>query len=50
MGDFEMYVEGLKPLKATGTRWIDQRIQAMDRLVDKVAMHEITAGPTLFHV
>ena len=39
-----MYVEGVKPLKATGTRWIDRRIRAMGRLVDKVAMHEITAG------
>ena len=43
-GDFEMYGEGMKPLKATGTRWIDHRIRAMGRLVDKVAVHEITAG------
>ena len=34
----------MKPLKVTGTRWIDHRIRAMGRLVDKVAVHEITAG------
>ena len=39
-----MYGEGVKPLKVTGTRWIDHRIRAMGRLVDKVTMHEITAG------
>ena len=26
-GDFKMYGEGVKPLKATGTRWIDHRIR-----------------------
>ena len=35
-----MYGEGVKPLKVTGTRWIDHRIRAMGRLVDKVAVHE----------
>ena len=39
-----MYGDGVKPLKVTGTRWVDHRIRAMGRLVDKVAMHEITAG------
>ena len=39
-----MYGEGANPLKVTGTRWIDHRIRAMGRLVDKVAVHEITAG------
>ena len=38
-GDFEMYGEGVKPLKATGTRWIDHRIRAMSRLVDKFGLY-----------
>ena len=38
-GDFEMYGDGVKPLKATGTRWIDHRIRAMGRLVDKFGLY-----------
>ena len=38
-GDFEMYGEGVKPLKAIGTRWIDHRIRAMGRLDDKVGLY-----------
>ena len=38
-GDFEMYGEGLKPLKATGTCWIDHCICAMGRLVDKIGLY-----------
>ena len=38
-GDFEIYVEGVKPLKATGSRWIDHRIRAMGHLVDKLGLH-----------
>ena len=34
-----MYGEGMKPLKATGTRWIDHRIRAMGRLVDKFGLY-----------
>ena len=36
-GNFEMYGEGMKPLKATWTRWIDHRIRG--RLVDKVGLY-----------
>ena len=38
-GDFEMYGQGVKPLKSTGTRWIDHRIRAMGRLVDKFGLY-----------
>ena len=38
-GDFEMFGDGVKPLKATGTRWIDHRIRAMGRLVDKFGLY-----------
>ena len=31
--------DGVKPLKATGTRWIDHRIRAMGRLVDKFGLY-----------
>ena len=26
MGEFEMYTSGIRPVKATGTRWIDQKL------------------------
>ena len=35
-GDFEMYREGVKPLKATGTLWIDHCIPVMGRLDDEI--------------
>jgi hypothetical protein len=38
-GDFEMFGDGVKPLKATGTRWIDHRIRAMGRLIDKFGLY-----------
>ena len=38
-GDFEMHGEDVKSLKATGTRWIDHRIRAMGRLVDKFGLY-----------
>ena len=37
--EFEMYGDGVKPVKATGTRWIDHRIRAMQRLVDKYGLY-----------
>ena len=37
--DFEMYGDGVKPVKATGTRWIDHRIRAMTRLIDKFGLY-----------
>ena len=38
-GNFEKHGEAVKPLKATGNRWIDHRIRAMDRLVDKIRLY-----------
>ena len=37
--EFEMDGDGIKPVKSTGTRWIDHRIRAMQRLVDKYGLH-----------
>ena len=37
--EFEMYGDGVKPVKATGTRWIDHRMRAMQRLVDKYGLY-----------
>ena len=34
-----MYGDGIKPLKATGTRWIDHRIWAMGRFVDNFGLY-----------
>ena len=36
---FEMYGDGMKPVKSTGTCWIDHRIHAMQRLVDKYGLY-----------
>ena len=37
--EFEMYGDDVKPVKATGTRWIDHRMRAMQRLVDKYGLY-----------
>ena len=34
-----MYGDGIKPLKSSGTRWIDHRIRTMGRLVDKFGLY-----------
>ena len=34
-----MYGDGIKPVKSIGTRWIDHRIRAMQRLVDKFELY-----------
>ena len=34
-GQFEMYGDAVRPTKATGTRWIDHKIHAMERIVRK---------------
>ena len=36
---YEMYGSGVKPVKATGTRWIDHRLRAMQKLVDKYGLY-----------
>ena len=38
MGEFEMYTSGIRPVKATGTRWIDQKLWAMDHLIEKFGL------------
>ena len=35
--EFELYGDGIKPVKATGT-WIDHQMQAMHRLVDEYGL------------
>ena len=32
-GEFEMYTSEVRPVKATGTRWIDCMLQGIDRLL-----------------
>ena len=36
---FKMYGDGVWPTKATGTRWIDQKIFAMERVVNKDGLY-----------
>ena len=36
---FEMYGDGIRPVKSTGTRWIDHRVRAMQRFVDKFGLY-----------
>ena len=37
--EFEVYGGAIKPIKSTGTHWIEHRIRAMQRLVDKYGLH-----------
>ena len=32
--EFEMYTSKVRPVRATGARWIDQKLQAMDHLIE----------------
>ena len=38
-GKFKMYTSGVRPMKATGTRWIDQKLMALDRLIGKFRLY-----------
>ena len=38
-GQFEMYSAGARPLKATGTRWIDHKIAAMGHVMEKFGLY-----------
>ena len=38
-GQFEMFSAGVRPVKATGTRWIDHKLRVMDRLVEKFGLY-----------
>ena len=42
--DFEMFGNGVKPVKSTGTRWIDHRLRAMERVIDKFGLHTRQLG------
>ena len=36
---FEMYGDRIRPVKSTGTRWIDHRVRAMQHFVDKFGLY-----------
>ena len=38
-GEFEMYATGVRPIKATGTRRIDYKLQAVDFLIEKFGLY-----------
>ena len=38
-GKFEMFTAKVRPLKASRTRWIDHKIGAMGRLIEKFGLH-----------
>ena len=38
-GDFEMFGDGVKPVKSTGTRLIDHRLCAMERVIGKFGLY-----------
>ena len=38
-GQFEMFSTGMRPLKALGTWWIDHKIGAMGRLIEKFGLY-----------
>ena len=38
-GQFEMFSTGMRPLKASGTWWIDHKIGAMGRLIEKFGFY-----------
>ena len=38
-GQFEMYSAGVRPLKATATRWIDHKVAAMGRVIEKFGLY-----------
>lgn len=37
--DFEMFGDGVKPVKLTGTCWIDLYIQAMGHVIDRFRLY-----------
>ena len=38
-GKFKMYTSGVRPMKATGTRWIDHKLMVLDRLIGKFRLY-----------
>ena len=38
-GQFEMQGDGVRPTKATGTRWIDHKIRAMEHVINKYGLY-----------
>ena len=37
--EFEMYGGGIKPVKSTGTFWINHQIRAMQHFIDKYGLY-----------
>ena len=40
--DFKMFGNGVKPVKSTDTRWIDQKSRVMEREIDKFELSRET--------
>ena len=38
-GQYEFHEDGVRPVKATGTQWIDHKLHAIERLVDKFGLY-----------
>ena len=38
-GKFKMYTSGVRPMKATGRRWIDHKLMVLDRLIGKFRLY-----------
>ena len=38
-GEFKMYASRVRPMKATGTRWIDHKLMALDLLIGKFRLY-----------
>ena len=46
-GDFEMFGDGVKPVKSTGTRWIDHRLRAMECVIEKFGLYTRRLGDSI---
>ena len=38
-GQYEFHEDGVRPVKATGTQWIDHKLHAIEQLVDKFGLY-----------
>ena len=49
-GELEMYTSGVRPMKATGARWIDHKLWTMDNLIrnlDFIHLNNIISTTTV---
>ena len=37
--DFQMFSDGVKPVKSAGLHWIDHQLRAMERMIDKFGLY-----------